>query len=1098
MPPQPKKAKKTSLAKKTCPGCGKAFTSTGYGHHVYSCVHGINHRENQRQHFSNMATYAAVATAAPAAQEQAATINQQRVWIERGKAKAASEAIAQGQKLQKDAYEAQLKSMHADEDMMDDASFGADSNNDDDDSRHDNNNNEDSEHKNDNEKDSNDEDDDADASSAATGDTNDEDGAGEDDDMDGDEDTTMHLTTEDGAPIADLQGDTVEPLFPLWKDFGHDHINYNTRVSPSMSAGIRLMEVIGKHSVDLKLYDDIVGFIRKLADEGYNFDQKIPKRQSLHQQCEQAFNYTSLTPKMIDVPVATLDKPTVTMPVFDAQAVLAKMLQNPELMDEANFAPKYNIFTGQATDDQQDIALAAFDEYPYYDEFHTGRQWPIAVNHYCKGSADAFPCGLVVFYDKSHADRHGTLAVSPVMFTLTLFNKTARASCKFWDVLAYVPNLDTGTNKSAKSSIGIERSPTAKLQDEHICLSNALRQLKDINDNGGIPMKVKGKHVRVKVWIHVMVGDISGNNGLLGSYNTYNVQCPYRDCSCSGDDFLNPKATCTLIKKADIDRMKKDNDLDALKAASKHNIVNAFDMIPTGNPTDSIYHLTPPETMHAICSGVAKRMIDSFEAIMKSSKASKAAGSGFQTIHLLLYESHSAQSEREASAKPSSRNHIFDTTKTQATENMGNLFLIMCALHTSHGKAICNKAGVTDHRRKCMIRTMKMILALERWLNYRTLRTDVDDPKKIQSIIRSNFIPNLVKYFPREQHYDWKLPKVHSLTKFPVYIQMFGSAVNFYGGIGESNLKTFMKRLAHFTQRRAKNFAPQLGLNLYRQSLFDHAAYAIRMQTKSNFQEVKNSAQKSFKGFHTIMFTRVSFGKYDTTAEWPKETSKRPVDDIVIYAITQELTAHDSTCKTVRVTAFNQATLPNNADTLEPYNAGPSLSIYNVDTRLNRFDWCMIKTHKIGSDEEDERLDTWEYTCPAQIHGFIRFDTEGVATPCKRHARRNTAPLELVDPTMYVVVRTSKDFLHWVDIEKQFIAPFQLGELDKCTYILPASRIVNPLYVFEDHGQPGNTPNPSFFAALPKRYTPFYLDHILNEPSPGYGGLSQKREMGAE
>ena len=53
-------------------------------------------------------------------------------------------------------------------------------------------------------------------------------------------------------------------------------INYNTRVSPSMSAGIRLMEVIGKHSVDLKLYDDIVGFISKLADEGYNFDQKLP------------------------------------------------------------------------------------------------------------------------------------------------------------------------------------------------------------------------------------------------------------------------------------------------------------------------------------------------------------------------------------------------------------------------------------------------------------------------------------------------------------------------------------------------------------------------------------------------------------------------------------------------------------------------------------------------------------------------------------------------------------------------------------------------------------------------------------------------------
>ena len=118
--------------------------------------------------------------------------------------------------------------------------------------------------------------------------------------------------------------------------------------------------------------------------------------------------------------------------------------------------------------------------------------------------------------------------------------------------LEHVP---PGTNKTAKSSIGIERSPAKKLQDEHICLSNALRQLKDINENGGIPIRVMGKPVRVRVWIHVMVGDIFGNNGLLGSYSAYNAQCPYRDCSCPSQSFLDPNATCNLIRKADIDRI---------------------------------------------------------------------------------------------------------------------------------------------------------------------------------------------------------------------------------------------------------------------------------------------------------------------------------------------------------------------------------------------------------------------------------------------------------------------------------------------------------------------------------------------------------------
>ena len=154
------------------------------------------------------------------------------------------------------------------------------------------------------------------------------------------EEDTVPITTDNGANIGDLG--TIPPLFPLWTDFHPDNsIRFNCTVSPSMAAGIQLMEVIGKHSVDLSLYDDIVGFISKLAEDDYNFKQKIPKRQSLHQQCEQVFNYTSLQPKMIVVPVTTLDKPTITMPVFDIQAVLAKMLQNPVLMNKANFPPNY-------------------------------------------------------------------------------------------------------------------------------------------------------------------------------------------------------------------------------------------------------------------------------------------------------------------------------------------------------------------------------------------------------------------------------------------------------------------------------------------------------------------------------------------------------------------------------------------------------------------------------------------------------------------------------------------------------------------------------------------------------------------------------------
>ncbi len=42
------------------------------------------------------------------------------------------------------------------------------------------------------------------------------------------------------------------------------------------------------------------------------------------------------------------------------------------------------------------------------------------------------PIALIVFGDKTHTDLHGTLAVTPLTFTLTRFNKSARNNTAFW------------------------------------------------------------------------------------------------------------------------------------------------------------------------------------------------------------------------------------------------------------------------------------------------------------------------------------------------------------------------------------------------------------------------------------------------------------------------------------------------------------------------------------------------------------------------------------------------------------------------------------------------------------------------------------------
>lgn len=902
---------------------------------------------------------------------------------------------------------------------------------------------------------------------------------------------------DDDQTDKDGNNEDQEPLFPLIakqdnRNSKENNIKFQGRVAPSAAAAITLMNVLEKRSVDLSLYDDLVKCIYELAQD-FDFKQPLPNRAQLTSTCEKTFNYKQLEPKMIDVRVATMSTPTVTVPVFDIQALLQKMLRNPTLMTEDNIAKNLDIFTGDVTE----------TEFSTYDEIHTGQRWKRAVQHYCTGEND-FPCGMIVFYDKSHCDRHGSLSVSPLLFTLSLFNKESRAKSIFWDVLAYIPNLEYRTTKSSDSSIAQATTAELKCQDEHNCLFAVLRQLREVNESGGIPMRVMGRDVNIKCWIHIVVGDISGNNNLLGSYNNPNVSSPYRDCSCSIEDILNPEAPCNFILKADIDRMKDTNNTAALKAASKHNITNAFDTIPTGDPVNGIYWSTPPETMHAIQSGIVPRMLS---ALPKNFKRKENA-TILHNMHLLLIDKHYAQSERDQ-PRGAQRSHILETTKTQASEMMGNIFLFMCTLHTKIGINVCLKAGVSEADRKGMITTIKMILSLEKWFNRRNRKSDVDDCSMINTFVRRKLIPNLQQYFPRQEGMGWKFPKVHSLTKFATFIQAFGSGINFFGGIGESMLKEFMKHLAANTQRRPNIFASQLGKNHYRRRLFEHSSRCIDIQRKMNYKLVQNELQQDcpFKGRHKIAFTRkqsnatlIKNVQYHHDVKWQSsKVRNREADLTMIYTICNYMAKYESLSH-FHIDAYTSAKLPNSEESLEDYNTISTHSIYRVDTNTGRNDWCMIQTHKLGSEDEDENMDTWDYLCPARIHGFFKFDTCGTPTPQLMRKYNNDADmimsLEKTDDTMYVVVRTPENFLTWNMLEREFVLPIQLGGLEEYTYIFPVSRIVNPLYVFKDHGSTSATEDDvSFFASLPSRYWPFYIDHLLH-PNEGQGarGFSQKSD----
>ncbi len=117
--------------------------------------------------------------------------------------------------------------------------------------------------------------------------------------------------------------------------------------------------------------------------------------------------------------------------------MIIRLLTDPLVMTDSNFAKGYNVLTGEV-----DMNNSCNSK---YGKVHTGDSWLPARNRYCTVTKQrTMPVALIVFGDKSHADLLGTLSLTLIIFTLTLFNQSARNNTRFWRPIGYIPNLSHG------------------------------------------------------------------------------------------------------------------------------------------------------------------------------------------------------------------------------------------------------------------------------------------------------------------------------------------------------------------------------------------------------------------------------------------------------------------------------------------------------------------------------------------------------------------------------------------------------------------------------------------------------------------------------
>ena len=295
------------------------------------------------------------------------------------------------------------------------------------------------------------------------------------------------------------------------------------------------------------------------------------------------------------------------------------------------------------------------------------------------------------------------------------------------------------------------------------------------------------------VRIHFFIEDTAGNNTWLGHYNgSGKLKRPYRDCQCNFGSMSNPNPKCTYITLNDMKETKRrklnattKQDKDAIfQVISKHDIRNALtepDLL-LSDKIHGAYRMMPPELLHVSGSGLIMYMFRSLMHIMVP-----ACLVILDALHQRISGDIGHQSEKDY-PRGSVRNGILDGTKCQSSERRGNLFRLLCIAHTIEGINALSGAWASigiNGQRFCSF--LMLYLSMEEWMHSVNTKTKVVAANKLISQV----LRLLKKIFPRNTGNGYNIPKFHGMSKILDYMRLFGTALNFFGGPGESHHKYY-------------------------------------------------------------------------------------------------------------------------------------------------------------------------------------------------------------------------------------------------------------------------------------------------------------------
>ena len=551
-----------------------------------------------------------------------------------------------------------------------------------------------------------------------------------------------------------------------------------------------------------------------------------------------------------------------------------------------------------------------------------------------------------------------------------------------------------------------------------------------------------GKTVTVKLWIHFFVGDIEGNNKWLGHYNGGNkVQRPYRDCKCGYNDLDKGHPECEYITKHEVEgaiaEMKAAETIAAKgaisSAISKHCIDNALlhPDLPLSDQIHGPFGMTPPEVLHTTCEGTSKYMIVTLavvidEACKKGNK--RRMKHAIESVHQQIHHALARNSSRDI-PRGTDRSPLLGAKSLTGSEVTGNLFRLLCVLHTQFAVSevipVLKAGGIDVQKlRACLT----LYLCMEKWFH----DTNSQEEVRRASTLVGDVITMIKETFPRKTGNGWHLPKVHGLTKFTHHMCRYGSAINFFGGIGEHNHVSFVKKTGRNTQKRIGSFVSQLSLRYYETHILGLAqSFSNARMTRQGYTFVqatkKSSWDDKYRGKFSITVTSRDQNRlfqYTTKSSNKKRRQTASLENEFLKIV---VTRGHFSGKHLPLTFTSFSSVVKWIDG-EQYIFRCCDEFYGKGAW---YDWLLVDLYEEG-----------QY--PAQLLGAFAFDDTDIES-------------------CHVVVRLATSPMSWEEIETDFVRGLVLGTEDEDVRLIDYDQIMSSLVVYPNYGAVSE----EFLCALP-------------------------------